>query len=363
MSATASSRPTAGPSARARPALAAVLRAPLWLAELATGAKSFVDNPILGSERLNRLGLHTARVRLAHAMADRRRRKLAHLASAEDRDAFARDGFIARRDFMPADLYAAVCAEVGSIAVEAREQLQGDTVTRRIPLDPETLKRMPAMARLLELPEWRGLLRYVSSFDCEPVITVQAILSHVAEGPPDPQTNFHIDTFHPTMKAWLFLTDVAEDEGPFTYVPGSHRPTKRRLAWERRLARGAARNPDRLTGRGSFRATRAQLKRLGYGEPVAFAVPGNTLVVGDTVGFHARGPSLRPSVRIEVWAYDRHNPFLPTPGLDLWSALGLARWRTRLAWWALDRGERLGLARNVWRPVGAVTADAPPKLG
>ncbi|WP_336491278.1 phytanoyl-CoA dioxygenase family protein [Methylobacterium nigriterrae] len=339
-----------------------ILRAPFWLAQIGTGAKSFVDNPILGSERLNRAGLHTARVRLAHAMADLRRRQLAHLASPEDRAAFARDGFIAKPDFMPADLHRAVLAEVTSVAAEAREQIQGDTVTRRIPLDPETLKRMPAMRRLLALPEWRGLLRYVSSYNCEPVITVQTILSHVVEGPPDPQTNFHIDTFHPTMKAWLFLTDVAGDEGPFTYVPGSHRPTRRRLAWERRLARGAARDPDRLTGRGSFRASRAELKRLGYRDPVAFAVPGNTLVVGDTVGFHARGPSLRPSVRIEVWAYDRHNPFLPLAGLDLWSALGLARWRTRLGWWLLDRGERLGLARNVWRPVGAVTADAPPKL-
>jgi hypothetical protein len=104
------------------------------------------------------------------------------------------------------------------------------------------------------------------------------------------------------------------------------------------------------------------LRRLGYGEPVAFAVPGNTLVVGDTVGFHARGPSLRPAVRIEVWAYDRHNPFLPFAGVDLWSLVGLARWRTRMGWWVLDQLERAGLKRNVWRPVGTLTADAPPRI-
>ena len=51
-----------------------VAAAPLWVAQLATGAKSFVDNPILGSERLNRAGLHTLRVRLAHGMAGLRRR-------------------------------------------------------------------------------------------------------------------------------------------------------------------------------------------------------------------------------------------------------------------------------------------------
>lgn len=342
--------------------LRSALHAPLWLAQLATGAKSFVDNPILGSERLNQRGLHTLRVRLAHAMADLRRRQLAHLVSSEDRDAFARDGFIAKRDFMPAELHRAVLAEVTSVTAEGREQLQGDTVTRRIPLDPETLKRMPAMRQLLVLPAWRNLLRYVSSYNCEPVITVQTILSHVTDAPPDPQTNFHIDTFHPTMKAWLFLNDVAPDEGPFTYVPGSHRLNRRRLAWERYLAKTAARGSDRLTARGSFRATPEMLRRLGYREPVAFAVPGNTLVVGDTVGFHARGPSLRPAVRIEVWAYDRHNPFLPFVGVDLLSLVGLARWRTRMGWWVLDRLERAGLKRNVWRPVGALTADAPPRI-
>ena len=35
------------------------------------------------------------------------------------------------------------------------------------------------------------------------------------------------------MKAWLFLTDVARDEGPLTYIPGSHRLTPARLAWEK----------------------------------------------------------------------------------------------------------------------------------
>jgi hypothetical protein len=104
------------------------------------------------------------------------------------------------------------------------------------------------------------------------------------------------------------------------------------------------------------------LRRMGYRDPVAFAVPGNTLVVGDTVGFHARGPSLRPAVRIEIWAYDRHNPFLPFAGIDLWSLVGLARWRTRMGWWVLDQLEKAGLKRNVWRPVGAITADVPPRI-
>lgn len=37
-------------------------RYPIWFGELFTGAKSFKANPLLGSERLNRYGLHAARV-------------------------------------------------------------------------------------------------------------------------------------------------------------------------------------------------------------------------------------------------------------------------------------------------------------
>src|SRR5437016_4485285 len=81
-------------------------------------------------------------------------------------------------------------------------------------------------------------------------------------GPPDPQTALHADTFHPTVKAWLFLTDVAADAGPFTYVPGSHLLTAQRLAWERRMSLAARRSPDADTREGSFRIDPGELPAL-----------------------------------------------------------------------------------------------------
>ena len=71
-------------------------------------------------------------------------------------------------------------------------------------------------------------------------------------------------------------------------------------------------------------------------------------MVGDTVGFHARGHSARPSRRVEIWAYGRRNPFLPWTGLDPLSLPGLAEARVPLLWKALDRGQALGIARNSW---------------
>jgi hypothetical protein len=210
---------------------------PWWIAQLPTGAKAFCDNPVIGSPTLNRWGLHVGRVRLAARIAAARRRRLRHMIGDADRLAFERDGFVLKRNFLPADHFIALREQVLDHSAPAREMVQGDTVTRRVALDRHALRAMPAVAALLSHPDWRGLNRYVGSFDSEPITYIQTILSQARPGAPDPQTQLHADTFHATVKAWLFLTDVAEDEGPFVYVPGSHRMTPERLAWERECHR------------------------------------------------------------------------------------------------------------------------------
>jgi len=339
--------------------LARYLLLPWWIAQLPTGAKAFCDNPVIGSPTLNRWGLHVGRVCLAAALARSRRRRLRHLVGEEDRAQFERNGFILKQDFLPPEAFAALRREVHDFRGPAREMVQGDTITRRIALAPDALRAMPAVAALVSSAEWRGLMRYVGSFDSEPIEYIQTILSHVNDSDPDPQTALHADTFHPTVKAWLFLTDVAEDEGPFVYVPGSHRMTPERLAWEKDRSVRARKELDRLSSRGSLRVGREELPALGLPEPRAFAVPANTLVVADTSGFHARGPSARPSTRVEIWAYGRRNPFLPWTGLDPLSLPGIARRRASIAWAARDRLRRI--LGQPWANAGLKSPLAPAR--
>src|SRR5471030_3331907 len=121
---------------------------PVWLGQLATGAKSFGDNPILGSRRLNELGLHAGRVQLAHTLATSRRARLAHLVSDADRAAFDRDGFVIKPNFLPAEQFDALVAQTKAYRGTARETIQGDAVTRRIPFDGPVLSHMPAAQAL-----------------------------------------------------------------------------------------------------------------------------------------------------------------------------------------------------------------------
>src|SRR5205809_4535138 len=85
-----------------------ILKVPFWTLALATGAKSFRDNKVLGSPALNRMGLHRARVSLAHKLAWSRRGRLAHLVSREDQEAFRRDGFVLKRDYLDTEAFAAL---------------------------------------------------------------------------------------------------------------------------------------------------------------------------------------------------------------------------------------------------------------
>lgn len=192
------------------------LLAPWWAAQLLTGAKSFLDNPLIGSPRLNRRGLHVGRVRLARAMAERRRARLAAAVDPADRAAFERDGFVLKRDFLPPETFAALRDQLREWAGPAREMVQGDTVTRRYAVDPAMLREVPAIRAFVRDPRWQSLARYIASFDVEPLLYLQSILSRRHDAAPDPQTNIHADTFHPSMKAWLFLEDVAADDGPLT---------------------------------------------------------------------------------------------------------------------------------------------------
>jgi hypothetical protein len=326
------------------------LMAPIWGLQLATGAKSFLDNPLIGSRRLNAIGLHTARVRIADALCRWRRARLARHVRPEWREAFDRDGFVAIPDIIPPDAFPALREAVLGYEGPVREMRQGDAITRRMAIDPDMLRAIPALRALLARKDIVALFHYVASYRITPLHYIQTIVSKAGGNEIDPQETLHADSFHASLKAWLFLNPVAVEDGPFTYVPGSHRFTPERLAWERARSLTDPKAINRLSARGSPRIREGDLAAMKLPPHRALAVLANTLVVADTVGFHARGPSQRPGERVELWSYARRNPFLPWLGGDLSSLPGIAERRVGIVWRVRDR-----LAKQIgqpWQPVG-----------
>jgi hypothetical protein len=327
-------------------------RAPFWFLALFTGAKSFADNPIIGSEALNRAGLHVWRLRIAHALTRWRRKRLANKVPRKLREQFDRDGFVVVRDFLTHRNFAQLQETVLNTEFECRAQQQGDTITRRVAVGPEIQRCVPSLTRLLRSGRWCNLIAYAASTRSRPFYYIQTISGGVASGPEDPQVELHSDTFHPSLKAWLFLTDVGEDERPLTYVAGSHRLSAKRIAWEQRKSVDVMRGGDRLSQRGSFRIRPDELDDLGLPQPTRFCVPANTLVIADTCGFHARASAQRPTIRVELWAYCRRNPFLPWTGSALISWSSLAARRVEYVHKLVDWLDRRGLRKQHWQPAG-----------
>jgi hypothetical protein len=267
------------------------------------------------------------------------------------RDQFDRDGFVEIRDFLPADVFSRLQQTLLTREFEARHQQQGDALTRRIAIGPELLRDVPELRALLESPLWRSLLAYVASSRAEPIYYIQTVVMGELAGSPDPQLQLHADTFHPSLKAWLFLTDVTDDEGPLTYVPGSHRLTEERLAWEQERSI-SIHSSDRLSQRGSLRISADELGTLRLPQPKRFAVPANTLVIIDTCGFHSRGSCTKPTVRAEIWAYVRRSPFVPWTGLDLLSVRPIAIRRARWLAAIVDLLDTVGISKQYWHRSG-----------
>ena len=331
-----------------------ILLSPLHAAQLATGAKSFVANPLIGSPVLNRRGLHVARVRIAQELAQKRRTRMTRRLPAEHREHFAEMGYVTWSDFLPEATFRGVLAEIERGGFKREDMRQGRTVTRRAFIDDMELRERPHLRAAKDDPRLRDAIRYVASYGGEPLLTLQIVLAAAPEVAldDDPQTMLHADTFHPIAKAWLFLRDVGPQDGPFQYVPGSHLMTPERYEWERALSEDPSSIADVYARRGSLRLPADRLSALGYADPVQQTVKANTLVVADTHGFHARSPSPRATTRIELYGSLRRNPFMPVSLPHLGALPGLKGRTDRAASEAMALRSRLGGKGSPWVPIG-----------
>ena len=279
-----------------------------------------LNDPVLGSPRLNRVGLHQTRVRLAAVCAKRRRTRLGkpydHLQARLDRD-----GVLMIESFLPDEAYQAVSAEAEQAQKQASannpptpgqgkwfgskqrhpwgfDRYDGGTLNRFVNIDPE---RHP------NADQFRGgqsIAQLASALVGGALNPAHAWFYLTKNGDqqafPDPQKGFHRDTFFSSLKYWYFLRPVDRENGPFEYYRGSHRLTPERLAWEHDQALKAMAKPRGSRG-SSFRISEEDTKALGLNSPTSLTAPANTLVMADTFGFHRRGDAQEGTERLAIY--------------------------------------------------------------
>ena len=284
---------------------------PSWFAVFSS-AKGFSSHPVLGSSTLNAWGLHAWRKSLAERLCQARRKRMRAKLPVTLTAQWDKNGYVRVDDFLDPDELAALGHELAEATFPVVEMEQPPALTRRANLDAQTCSgSYPALNRVITDSMLLGLLHYAAGYRGRPTVAVQCIHSDRDDphGQHDPQTDWHVDTFHSTAKAWLFLHPVSADEGPLAYVTGSHKQTESRLRWEQAQSVVAASHANALHAKGSFRASDAELAAMGYADHMVAAVPANTLIVADTGGFHRRMPSPHSTVRVEIYFSLRRNPF------------------------------------------------------
>ncbi|UTW54883.1 phytanoyl-CoA dioxygenase family protein [Kordiimonas sp. SCSIO 12610] len=326
---------------------------PIWFFGLFGQSKSFKANPIIGSRLLNILGLHILRVVLAHIAAHIRWFFLKPMMDEDEREAYHRDGFVLVPDFIDEETIQAITDKFDAMDVHPRQMVQGNTYTQRILLDDKVLQQSSPLSEVVNDSRLQDRLFYTGAKWHRPLMYIQRIRNGFVDGKKDPQKTMHSDTFHPTMKAWLFLQDVEQKHGPFTYVKGSHRLSLKRLKWEYRRSIQAGNISDGYSEKGSFRADAQDLEEMELAAPKGITVKAGTLVIANTNGFHGRGQANDGESRIEIWAYSRHNPFNILPGFGSKLMANIEQWGLQQFWLYKDRQAAKNISRASWHLIDA----------
>ncbi|MEM6335521.1 MAG: phytanoyl-CoA dioxygenase family protein [Bacteroidota bacterium] len=275
----------------------------------------FSGDKIVDAPLLNRMGMQVARAVTARTLFNLRPADV-HAPHRGYIDQLRSDGVFAIPDFLPGDQFERLRAEAMSLLDQAVEH-EGDEskiVVYNVGTNRIEFARINAYPQE-ELPELHRFIRHedvlalFTAAEKRPITEKSFTLSVVErliQGPrdndSDRETNMHSDVFFDTHKAWLYLDDVEEDDGPFGYVKSSQRMSPKRLGYvyDHSLQKGV--NPAR-------RITQEELRRRKLTESVLTAKK-NTLVMANTTGYHRRLPGVAGGRRHAIHLVVRANPFM-----------------------------------------------------
>jgi len=120
----------------------------------------------------------------------------------------------------------------------------------------------------------------------------------------DDNAHWHVDTYHNTHKAWIYLTDVKKENGPYNYVVGSNKFSFERFFWEYFNSLKAVFDKNYL----SFFISDKKSKKFEK-KKIEFICSKNSFIITNTHGYHRRGDAKAHQVRDAISFFTRENPY------------------------------------------------------
>lgn len=264
----------------------------------------FSSRQVLTPNIFNLYKLQKVRMRIASRRHFRRMETGSQILSSTQEpavrqvfDTLCRDGVVLSRNFLPPDLLEETLSAVaeikaGTLAAEhyvirGAEYLNIDVVNFSLRLN-DYLCRSNVLA---QIPTY-----YLG--ECEPRWRLKLVRDVVGER--DVNCDTHSDTFHNTLKAWVYLDAQGEEECGLRMWKRTHFNDDR---VDHRILLGL------VAGSGSPRVDDNFFEMGGY-ELFGPAIDANSVIFADTKGFHFRNPGLNAQEwRATLFCSFRKNPF------------------------------------------------------
>jgi len=120
----------------------------------------------------------------------------------------------------------------------------------------------------------------------------------------DDNAHWHVDTYHNTHKAWVYLTDINKVNGPFNYIVGSNKFSFHRLFWEYTNSLKTVFYKNFL----SFFLDQKYSDKFEK-KKIEIICKKNSFMIANTHGYHRRGDAKINQIRDGISFFTRENPF------------------------------------------------------
>jgi len=195
---------------------------------------------------------------------------------------------------------------IHEVKKEANNKKQSD-INRytKLKIDENTKDKFPAIHRLKDNLVLKNIFK---GCELKSDIHISCMLEKIEvfdNTIHDENRDFHYDTFHNTFKAWLFLNNVTEKQGPFHIIPESHKFSIKRFFSEYWFS---ILYSLKIINEGSFRVDKKKKIKLSK-ESIKAEVLENTLVVANTHGLHCRGDAKNGTIREAIHFWTRTHPY------------------------------------------------------